>query len=80
MNELTKIVKSYLLSVIITILTTIVFCGIFIVQTNTDRMLFGWKNVALNRFAVYNNLVFYMKGCTRISADFRTYEFYWNWK
>ncbi len=41
MNEVSKIIKSYLLSVIITILTTIVFCGLFIVQTNTDKMLFG---------------------------------------
>lgn len=41
MTEIKKILKSYLISVIITILTTIVFCGLFIAQTNTTEMLFG---------------------------------------
>lgn len=41
MTELTRIIKNYLISVIITVLTTIIFCGIFIAQANTDRMLFG---------------------------------------
>lgn len=41
MTEIKKILKSYLISVIITILTTIVFCGLFIAQTNTNEMLFG---------------------------------------
>lgn len=41
MTELTRIIKNYLISVIITVLTTIIFCGIFIAQSNTDRMLFG---------------------------------------
>ena len=41
MTELSVIMKSFLISVITTVLTTIIFCGIFIVQTNTDRMPFG---------------------------------------
>ena len=41
MPETKRILKSYLISVILTVLTTIIFCGIFIVQTNTDKMLFG---------------------------------------
>lgn len=41
MTELSGIIKSYLISVIITVLTTIIFCGVFIAQNNTDRMLFG---------------------------------------
>ena len=54
MTETKRILKSYLISVIITVLTTIIFCGIFIVQNNTDKMLFGWKTVAINVFEVYN--------------------------
>ena len=41
MSELSKILKTYYLSVIITVLTTLVFCGVFIAQNNTDKMLFG---------------------------------------
>ncbi len=41
MTELSKIIRSYVLSVIITLLTTLIFCGIFIVQNNTHKMLFG---------------------------------------
>ena len=41
MTETKRILKSYLISVIVTILTTIIICGVFIVETNTDRMLFG---------------------------------------
>lgn len=41
MTELSRLVRVYLISTIITILTTIVICGLFIVQTNTDKMLFG---------------------------------------
>ena len=46
MTEMKRILKSYLISVIITVLTTIIFCGIFIAETNTEKMLFGWKTVA----------------------------------
>lgn len=41
MTELSKILKNFLLSVIITVLMTILICSIFIVNTNTDMMLFG---------------------------------------
>lgn len=41
MTELSKIIRSYLLSVIVTVLTTLIFCGVFIAQSNTDKMLFG---------------------------------------
>lgn len=41
MTETKRIIKSYLLSVIITVLTTIVICGCFIVQNETSKMLFG---------------------------------------
>lgn len=41
MTELQKIIRSYYLSVIITVLTTLIFCGVFIAQANTDKMLFG---------------------------------------
>ncbi len=41
MTELSKIIRSFYLSVIITVLTTLVFCGVFIAQANTDKMLFG---------------------------------------
>lgn len=41
MTELSKIIRSFYLSVIVTILTTLVFCGVFIAQSNTDNMLFG---------------------------------------
>lgn len=41
MTETKRILKNYLISVIITVLTTIIFCGIFIAQNNTDKMLFG---------------------------------------
>lgn len=66
MTETKRILKSYLISVIITVLTTIIFCGIFIAQTNTDKMLFGSKNVAIKVFEVYNLIVLYMKGCIRV--------------
>ena len=35
------IIKAYLICVIITILTTLLICSIFIAKTNTDIMLFG---------------------------------------
>ncbi len=41
MSETKRILRSYLLSTIITVLTTMVVCGFFIVQTNTNQMLFG---------------------------------------
>ena len=41
MTELSKIIRSYYLSVIITVLTTLILCGVFIAQSNTDKMLFG---------------------------------------
>ncbi len=41
MTELSKILKNFLLSVIITVLMTILISSIFIVNTNTDMMLFG---------------------------------------
>jgi|GEM_PF-4734632 len=41
MTELSKILKAYYLSAIITVLTTLIFCGIFIAQNNTEKMLFG---------------------------------------
>lgn len=41
MTELRRILKSYLISVIVTILTTLLLCSIFIAQFNTDKMLFG---------------------------------------
>lgn len=41
MTELSVIIKSFLISVITTVLTTIIICGVFIVETNTDKMLFG---------------------------------------
>ncbi len=54
MTETKRILKNYLISVIITVLTTIIFCGIFIAQNNTDKMLFGWKTVAIKVIEVYN--------------------------
>ena len=41
MTELSKILKNFLLSVIITVLMTVLISSIFIVNTNTDMMLFG---------------------------------------
>lgn len=41
MTELSKIIRSFYLSVIITVLTTLIFCGVFIAEANTDKMLFG---------------------------------------
>lgn len=41
MTELSKIIRSFFLSVTITVLTTLIFCGVFIAQSNTDKMLFG---------------------------------------
>ena len=41
MTELSKIIKKFLLSVIITVLITILISSVFIVNTNTDTMLFG---------------------------------------
>lgn len=41
MTELKKILKGYLIFVIVTILTTLLVSSIFIAQTNTDKMLFG---------------------------------------
>ena len=41
MTELSKIIRRYYLLVIITVLTTLIFCGVFIAQANTDKMLFG---------------------------------------
>lgn len=41
MTEISKIIKSYLICVIITVLTTLLICSVFIVRINTDIMLFG---------------------------------------
>ncbi len=41
MTELSKLLKNYLLCVIITVLTTLLVSSIFIVNTNTNMMLFG---------------------------------------
>lgn len=41
MRELTRIIKAYLICVIVTVLTTLLICSIFIAKTNTDIMLFG---------------------------------------
>lgn len=41
MKEINKILKVYLLCVIVTILTTLFLCSVFIAKTNTDIMLFG---------------------------------------
>lgn len=41
MTEMSKIIRSYFLSVIVTVLTTLIFSGVFIAQSNTDKMLFG---------------------------------------
>lgn len=41
MSEISKILKSYILSVIITVMITLVFCGIFTAKGNTETMLFG---------------------------------------
>lgn len=41
MNELNKIIKAYLMCVIVTTLTTLFLCSVFIAKTNTDIMLFG---------------------------------------
>ncbi len=41
MSEIKRILKGYLISVIVTVLTTILLCSVFIVQNNTDKMLFG---------------------------------------
>lgn len=41
MTELSKIIKGYLISAILIVLTTIVFCGIFTAQNETQTMLFG---------------------------------------
>jgi hypothetical protein len=40
-KELKKIVKAYLVSTILFILLTIVLCGVFIAEQNTEKMLFG---------------------------------------
>ena len=41
MTELSKILKNFLLCVIITVLTTLLISSVFIVNTNTEMMLFG---------------------------------------
>ncbi|MCH5190937.1 MAG: hypothetical protein J1F23_02090 [Oscillospiraceae bacterium] len=41
MSELSRIVRSFLISSIITLLITLAFCGVFIAEGNTARMLFG---------------------------------------
>ena len=41
MNETHKLFKNFLVSSILTILTAILFCGIFIAQNETSKMLFG---------------------------------------
>lgn len=41
MTETTKLLKSFILSSIITLLITLSLCGFFIVQENTGEMLFG---------------------------------------
>lgn len=41
MSELTQIIKGFLISSIITLVVTLAFCGVFIAQANTERMLFG---------------------------------------
>lgn len=51
MSEMSKIIRSYFLSVIITVLITLIFCGVFIAKNNTDAMLFG---VAKNTAVLYN--------------------------
>lgn len=41
MTEISKIMKNFLMCVIITVLTTIFISSVFIVNTNTEMMLFG---------------------------------------
>lgn len=51
MSETGKIFRSYILSSMITVLITLIFCGVFIAKNNTDTMLFG---VAKNPLTMYN--------------------------
>ena len=41
MKELALIVKNFVVSSILFILFTVVLCGIFIAEHNTEKMLFG---------------------------------------
>ncbi len=41
MSELSSLIKSFILSSMVTLLITIALCGLFIVQENTGKMLFG---------------------------------------
>lgn len=41
MSELYSLIKSFILSSMVTLLITIALCGLFIVQENTGKMLFG---------------------------------------
>lgn len=41
MVELKKTVKNFIVSSILFILFTVVLCGIFIAEHNTEKMLFG---------------------------------------
>lgn len=41
MSEMSKIFRSYLVSVMIAVLITIAFCGVFTAKSNTETMLFG---------------------------------------
>lgn len=54
MSEMSRIFKSYILSAMITVLITLIFCGVFIAKNNTDTMLFG---VAKIPFTMYNLII-----------------------
>ena len=41
MSEITKLLKNFILSSMVTLLITLAICGLFIVQENTGKMLFG---------------------------------------
>lgn len=41
MTELFKILKNYLLCLILVVLITLFICSIFIAKNNTETMLFG---------------------------------------
>lgn len=41
MSELKKIARDYIVTAIVFVMLTIAFCGVFIAETNTEKILFG---------------------------------------
>lgn len=41
MSELRKITRDYIVTSIVFVMITIAFCGVFIAESNTEKILFG---------------------------------------